>query len=82
MARAQKLVEQMRRNPRGDWTISDVETVCRANGIACNPPSGGGSHYALKHPRIAGRLTIPARRPIKPVYIQLLLDMIATLELE
>ena len=80
MARATKLLEGMRRNPNGDWKITDVEAVCRAFGIQCNPPSGGGSHYALKHSRIVGRLTIPARRPIKPVYIKLLLDMIDTLE--
>ena len=80
MARVEKLVAGMRRNPNGDWTISDVEMVCRSFGIACTAPSGGGSHYGLKHPRVSGRLTIPARRPIKPIYIRLLLDLIDILE--
>jgi len=39
------LLEKMRRNPAGDWSIRDVETVCQAAGIRCIPPSGGGSHY-------------------------------------
>lgn len=79
MARVEKLIAAMRRNPRGDWTISDVESVCREYGIACEAPTRG-SHYALKHSAISGRLTIPARRPIKAIYITLLFDMIDALE--
>ncbi len=79
MARVEKLVQSMRRNPRGDWTIDDVRSICRAYTIDCEAPTRG-SHYSLKHPQIAGRLTIPARRPIKPIYILLLLDMLDTLE--
>jgi hypothetical protein len=26
-------LKQMRRNPAGDWTIGDVEKVCRAHGL-------------------------------------------------
>lgn len=69
----------MRANPGGDWTIADVERVCRLHGIACEPPLKD-SHQSLKHPRAAGRLTIPARRPIKPIYIGLLIGMVEALE--
>lgn len=79
MARIEKLVAAMRRNPRGDWTIEDVEAVCRAHGIACSAPTRG-SHYQLKHPRIDGRLTVPSRKPIKAIYIQLLMDMLDAVE--
>jgi hypothetical protein len=34
------LLEQMRRNPLGDWTISDVEKVCRAYGLWFRAGSG------------------------------------------
>ena len=78
MARADKLLAAMKANPAGDWTIADVERLCRAHGIACEPPASG-SHYSLKHPRVPGRLTIPARRPIKPVYIRLLIGMVEAL---
>lgn len=78
MARGAKLLASMRANPRGDWTIADVATVCRAYGIECAPPSRG-SHYQLNHPGIEGRLTVPSRKPIKAVYIQLLVDMVDAL---
>ena len=67
MARGEKLLERMRANPR-DWRIEDVEVVCAAFGVACTAP-GKGSHYKVKHESQAEMLTIPARRPIKPVYI-------------
>jgi hypothetical protein len=58
----------MRTNPR-DWRIEDVAAVCRAAGVLCSPP-GKGSHYKVKHASMAEILTIPAHRPIKPVYIR------------
>ncbi len=73
-----KLIQSMRANPR-DWKIGDIERVCRIYSIVCSPPSRG-SHYKLQHPRISGILTVPARRPIKPIYIRLLLQMIDELE--
>jgi len=79
MARKDKLLAAMKANPHGDWTIGDVETVCRASGIACKAPTRG-SHYVLSHPDVPGRLTVPARRPIKAIYIRLLIDMIDSLE--
>ena len=78
MAKAEKLLAAMRANPRGDWQIGDVETLARMHGIACKAPRRG-SHYVLSHPRIAGHLTVPAHRPIKAIYIRLLLDMIESL---
>jgi hypothetical protein len=71
------LVEQMRRNPAGDWSIGDVERACRQVGVRCVPPTGGGSHYKVSHPSQAEILTIPARRPVKPVYIRKLVVFLA-----
>lgn len=76
MAAPSTLLERMKRNPAGDWTIGDVETVCRQHDVTCTPPSGGGSHYKLSDPAIPDVLTIPYRRPIKPVYIRLLVRFI------
>jgi hypothetical protein len=28
------LLDEMRSNPQGDWTIKDVERVCRENGLS------------------------------------------------
>lgn len=73
-----KRLDQMRRNPQGDWTIKDVESVCAEFGIACIPPRSGGSHYKIAHPSIDEILTLPFKRPIKPVYIRKLVAMIDT----
>jgi len=69
-------LEQMRANPRGDWRISDVESVCREHDVFCEPPRGGGSHYKVGHPAVDEKLTIPSKRPIKPVYIRRLVELI------
>jgi hypothetical protein len=66
--------DRMRRNPRDNWAIKDVERLCRENGLMCSPPRGGGSHYKVSGHGIT--LTIPARRPIKPVYIRALVGLI------
>jgi predicted RNA binding protein YcfA (HicA-like mRNA interferase family) len=65
---ADKLLKRMSANPR-DWRIEDVVAVCRANGVECTPPQRG-SHYKVKHASMDEILTIPARRPIKPVYVR------------
>ena len=66
----------MQANPAGDWGINDVEAVCREYGIRCTPPTGGGSHYKVSHPSRRDILTIPSRRPVKPVYIRKLVRFI------
>ena len=73
------LLERMKGNPAADWTISDVEAVCYAYGVRCTPPSGGGSHYKISHPARREILTVPFRRPIKPVYIRKLVRFIESL---
>jgi hypothetical protein len=65
---ALKLLERMRSNPR-DWRLEDIIAVCSGFGIDCTPPRKG-SHFKVKHPMVQDILTIPARRPIKPVYVR------------
>ncbi|MGL4313403.1 MAG: type II toxin-antitoxin system HicA family toxin [Sphingomonas sp.] len=74
MTAADKLIERMRANPR-DWRIDDVIAVCQANGVDCTPPAKG-SHYKVKHRDMIEILTIPAHRPIKPVYVRALVRFI------
>ena len=74
-----KLLARMKNNPRGDWQISQVETLAKRYGFWMSRPSGGGSHVTLRHDSGA-RLSIPARRPIKPVYIRQLVRLIEYLE--
>jgi hypothetical protein len=41
-----------------------------------DPPTGGGSHYKVSHPSMARIVTVPFRRPIKPIYIRLVVRFI------
>lgn len=75
MAQADKRLEEMRSNPRGDWTIDDVRVVCAGYGVDLREPSGG-SHYKVTHETQRDILTIPHRRPIKPVYIRRFVEFI------
>ena len=70
------LLDRMRRNPAGDWTIRNVEILCRQFGVVCEPPRGGGSHYKVAHTMMAEKLTIPYKRPIKPVCIRKLVAFV------
>ena len=70
------LLERMRSNPRGNWSMRDVERVCLEHTIGCAPPKGGGSHYKISDRRIFSILTVPSRRTIKPVYIRKLVAFI------
>jgi hypothetical protein len=70
------LLDRMRHNPVGDWTIRDGERLCRQHGILCEAPRGGGSHYKVAHKSMVEKLTVPYKRPIKPVYIRKLVAFV------
>ena len=76
MSKADKLLDRMRRNPAGDWMIQDIQKLCDGLGWQCLPPTGGGSHWKVAVPGNEAILTIPAKRPIKPVYIRKLMDYV------
>lgn len=67
MARGDKTLAAMRNNPR-DWRIASLEAVAAATGVNVRKP--GGSHVVFEHPEVAEALSVPARRPIKPIYVQ------------
>jgi hypothetical protein len=75
MSKAEKLFEKMKRNPLDGFTIDDVKVVCRWHDIACDPPKRG-SHHTISHTSQQDILTVPQRRPIKPVYIRMLVAYI------
>lgn len=74
MSRGEKLLERMRANPR-DWRIEDVKTLCAAFDLDFDRPAGG-SHYGVSHPGRRQHVTVPFKRPIKPVYIRQLVRFI------
>ena len=72
--RAGGLLERMRTNLRADWTIADIERVCRECGLTITAPRRG-SHYKIRDPQGGPTLTVPARRPVKPIYVKMLIAL-------
>lgn len=66
MTRATKILEQVKANSR-DWRIESLKSVAEARGLVHRQP--GGSHVIFRHPNGA-MLSVPSRRPIKPVYVK------------
>jgi hypothetical protein len=75
VTRADKLLSQMTAKPEGDWRIKHVQTVCKAYGLTCSAPKRG-DHYKVSHPRQPEIVTVPAQRPIKPIYIKQLVALV------
>lgn len=72
MKRAEKILEKMKNNPR-DWRIEDLKTLARAFGIGWEQP--GTSHVTFRKER-AGHVSVPAHKPIKPIYIKKFIQLI------
>lgn len=66
MSRAAKTLAQMKANAL-DWRIESLKSIAVAYGVRWRQP--GGSHVIFRHPRGA-MVSVPARRPIKPVYVR------------
>lgn len=73
MSTAEKQLEQMRNNPR-DWRIETLIAVGVKYGIEIR--NHGGSHHIFSFPGIELAISIPAHRPIKPVYIRQFIALI------
>ena len=74
MSKAERILEKMRNNPR-DWRIDSLKTVAASYGIEWRQP--GTSHVTFRHPD-GSKLTVPAHRPIKPVYVRRFIRFLET----
>jgi predicted RNA binding protein YcfA (HicA-like mRNA interferase family) len=66
MSKMDKAIQKMRDNP-GDWRIVALETIAKRLDIQVR--KSGGSHVVFMHEDSEIVVTVPAKRPIKPVYI-------------
>ena len=66
MVKIEKLLSKLRNNPLG-WQIETLKEIARRFDIEWRQP--GTSHVTFRHPNET-KLTVPAHRPIKPVYIR------------
>jgi len=73
MTTAGRMLERMRRNPR-DWRIEDVIAVAKRYKLLMR--TTGGSHYIFGFPGIKESVSVPAHKPIKPVYIKHFVELI------
>jgi hypothetical protein len=72
VSKADKILSKMQNNPR-DWRIDSLKTVAQANGIEWR--QRGTSHVVFI--RTDGQtLPVPARRPIKPIYIKKFVEFV------
>jgi hypothetical protein len=72
VSKADKILQQMQNNPVG-WRIDSLKTVARAHNIEWR--QRGTSHVVFV--RADGRtLSVPAHRPIKPIYIKKYVDFV------
>ncbi len=76
MVKIEKLLVKMRLNPY-DWRIEQLESIAKHYGVSIR--KSGGSHVVFTHPDWLEMLCVPARRPIKPIYIKKLLLLLETL---
>lgn len=76
MGRSDKRLQKMRQSPR-DWRIDDIQSI--AGGLGIDWQHDGGSHVIFRSP-FGEHLSIPARRPIKPIYIAKFLALVDSLK--
>jgi hypothetical protein len=73
MSKADKTLNKMRVNPR-DWRIEDLEALARRHGLTVRKPNG--SHVIFQKSGCALEVSVPAHKPIKPVYVLRLIELI------
>jgi hypothetical protein len=65
----------MRQNPHG-WRIEDLMEVAEENGVEWRRPGRGGSHVIFSAADVREIVSVPAKRPIKPIYVKHFLSLI------
>lgn len=73
MSKIEKQIERMRSNPKGDWNIEHLKVIADRLGIEYRQP--GTSHVTFRC-KNGEKLTVPAHKPIKPIYIKKFVELI------
>ena len=72
---AAKTLQKMRKHQLG-WRIEDLQAVAKENFLDWHRPGRGGSHVIFSAPGVRAIVSVPAKRPIKPVYVKQFLALI------
>ena len=66
---AGKILQKMRKIQMG-WRIEELQAVAEENFVEWRRPGRGGSHVIFSAPGVREIVPVPAKRPIKPVYVK------------
>ena len=69
VAASDKTLQKMRANQSG-WRLEDLQRVAKENGVEWRRPGRGGSHVIFGVSGVREIVSVPAKRPIKPIYIK------------
>ncbi len=75
MTKVDKLLEKMRNNSH-DWRIEELKAIADRYKMTYLQP--GTSHVTFRT-GTGEKLTVPARKPIKPIYIKKFIELIDSL---
>ena len=64
-----KTLQKMHRMQNG-WRIDELISVAESNGIDWRRPGRGGSHVIFSAPGVREIVSVPDKRPIKPIYVK------------
>ena len=70
-----KLLQKMRKSQAG-WRIAELQAVAEAHRVDWRQPGRGGSHVIFSAAGVREIVSVPARRPIKPIYVKQFLALI------
>jgi len=73
MSTAEKTLSRMRNNPK-NWRIEEVIAVAKNFNLLMRAKEG--SHHVFSFPGIKDSVSVPAHKPIKPVYIRQFVELI------
>ncbi|MEL7416115.1 MAG: type II toxin-antitoxin system HicA family toxin [Pseudomonadota bacterium] len=69
MSKAEKALDRLLRGTSdASFSFEDLRRVLLRLGFEQRTPKG--SHYTFAHPAVPSILTIPKRKPLKPVYVR------------
>lgn len=77
IAHVEKLLKKMQINML-DWKIEHFETIAKHFDVEVTKTSG--SHVIFRHGKWTESLSVPAHRPIKPIYVKKFLKLIIELD--
>ena len=58
------------------WRIEELQAVAEENSVEWRRPGRGGSHVIFSATGVREIVSVPAKRPIKPVYVKQFVSLI------